>query len=61
MEKIEKGDVVKLKSGGPLMTVQELEEDRRYFCIWFLDNKRETGSFHRETIRLVKKSVEAEK
>jgi uncharacterized protein YodC (DUF2158 family) len=37
------GDVVRLKSGGPLMTVVEIEEGYA-FCQWFNDKKLESAS-----------------
>ncbi|MBY3306160.1 DUF2158 domain-containing protein [Rhizobium leguminosarum] len=46
--KIEKGWVVQLKSGGPLMTVTEVDsdEDGKVYCQWFGDkNKLEFSSF----------------
>jgi uncharacterized protein YodC (DUF2158 family) len=30
-----KGDVVTLKSGGPKMTVNRVEDDGKLWCIWF--------------------------
>ena len=29
------GDVVKLKSGGPKMTVEKIDEDEFIHCVWF--------------------------
>ena len=34
-----KGDVVQLKSGGPIMTVEEVSEGG-VFCIWFDGKKK---------------------
>ena len=40
------GDIVKLKSGGPDMTVQEYEGAyERYTCQWFAGKKLERGFF----------------
>jgi uncharacterized protein YodC (DUF2158 family) len=42
------GDVVQLKSGGPKMTVGRLEDlggVMHAVCAWFVDNKREVGTF----------------
>jgi uncharacterized protein YodC (DUF2158 family) len=39
---IESGDVVQLKSGGPLMTTgkSEMKDEMKYIsCVWFDDNK----------------------
>lgn len=36
------GDVVQLKSGGPLMTIRWIEEDEAY-CEWF-DNQKNLGN-----------------
>jgi uncharacterized protein YodC (DUF2158 family) len=39
---IAEGDVVQLKSGGPEMTVEWIENGEAY-CVWF-DSKKQTGS-----------------
>ncbi len=50
------GDVVRLKSGGPRMTVYEIEdeEDMNYmiYCRWFLENKHqpETAGFEADAL-----------
>ncbi len=41
------GDVVQLKSGGPIMTVQSLKEiqgEPVVFCAWFDKNQKITGN-----------------
>ena len=46
---VKEGDVVTLKSGGPEMTVDKLEQSRgefRYFCIWFVNGERMSGTFN---------------
>jgi uncharacterized protein YodC (DUF2158 family) len=39
---IDVGDVVRLKSGSPTMTVEWVEDGEAY-CVWF-DGKKQTGS-----------------
>jgi uncharacterized protein YodC (DUF2158 family) len=40
------GDVVRLKSGGPKMTVVEATGDGWVTCVWFNpDGKKDTGTF----------------
>ena len=39
------GDVVKLKSGGPEMTVQDEDESGEYHCQWFAGKKLASGWF----------------
>ncbi|HYE32103.1 MAG TPA: DUF2158 domain-containing protein [Methylomirabilota bacterium] len=46
------GDVVQLKSGGPKMTIAEVDHGgQRYFCKWFAGAKIETGAFHVDTLK----------
>ncbi len=33
------GDIVKLKSGGPKMTVSEIIEDEEVICKWFVQDE----------------------
>ena len=51
------GDIVKLKSGGPEMTVQSLPDapSRNYRCQWFAGKKLESGSFPQDSLELVNK------
>jgi len=42
------GDVVRLKSGGPKMTVTVIGDiygTPTIWCVWFVSTKQETGSF----------------
>ncbi len=43
------GDVVRLKSGGPKMTVEYIDPGSdagmKVDCVWFEDRKREIGTF----------------
>jgi len=52
------GDIVKLKSGGPEMTVRTVptELSPNYFCQWFAGKKLEQGGFPGDSIELVDKS-----
>jgi uncharacterized protein YodC (DUF2158 family) len=51
MAKFEIGDTVRLKSGGPLMTVKIAEYDDDTRCTWFdTSNKPQEQSFHAETL-----------
>lgn len=43
-EKIESGDVVKLKSGGPRMTVSSVDQGDA-FCYWFVDHEVRRNTF----------------
>lgn len=52
------GDIVKLKSGGPAMTVQLKEVNNDYYmCQWFAGKKLENGRF--KTDSLERTSLEA--
>jgi len=48
--KIMKGDKVKLKSGGPVMTIESIEENL-ITCIWFEKDKLIRENFIKETIQ----------
>ncbi|MDM1545515.1 DUF2158 domain-containing protein [Ignatzschineria indica] len=43
------GDTVRLKSGGPIMTIVDIEKNDGYpaycTCAWFLDGVPQTASF----------------
>jgi uncharacterized protein YodC (DUF2158 family) len=56
MAGIKKGDVVQLKSGGPEMTVNFVENSygvEEAACTWFINNKKESSRFPVETLTLV--------
>lgn len=55
---LEVGQIVRLKSGGPEMTVQSeiastSDGRTRYSCQWFAGKKLEQGIFPRESLGLV--------
>lgn len=57
--KIDKGDTVQLKSGGPNMTVQVCSQNLAY-CVWFDDEAtRKEGSFEVGTLVKVDPSSKA--
>lgn len=47
------GDIVKLKSGGPNMTVQSALSSNHYRCQWFAGKKLERGDFPENSLELV--------
>jgi len=53
--KFETGDVVRLKSGGPKMTVQEItqDEDEYIECIWFEEGNKMMDTFHPDTLEKI--------
>ena len=66
--KFNQGDIVKLKSGGPDMTVKSVEKSSSEFtidaprefngyynCQWFAGKKLETGRFPEESLESVNK------
>lgn len=54
--KFAKGDIVKLKSGGPVMTVDRAHTNiydtfsGKYTCKWFSGNELQEGDFDEETL-----------
>lgn len=47
------GDIVKLKSGGPEMTVQKELAENHFRCQWFAGKKLESGPFPEGSLVLV--------
>lgn len=46
------GDIVKLKSGGPSMTVDKINNNK-VSCVWFKDERLKTAVFRKDTLELV--------
>ena len=45
------GDLVQLRSGGPIMTITSIEDDNKIVCTtWFDGTKKETESFPLDSI-----------
>lgn len=58
MAQLSIGDVVKLKSGGPNMTVTSAPQGTTaYYCKWFLEGKTHSGRFEGKTLELVAKET----
>ena len=54
----EVGNIVKLKSGGPEMTVRGWSDlHKGYSCQWFAGKKLEQGHFPLDSLELVKPEV----
>lgn len=47
------GDTVALKSGGPTMTVAEIQDTGMVWCQWFVKDEPKSGSFHTDTLTRV--------
>ena len=45
MSEFKAGDVVQLKSGGPNMTVERINDDRSLWCVWFEGGKPDYKAF----------------
>ena len=52
MEKFIKGDVVRLKSGGPDMTVHDVKASK-VTCVWFVNKVKKSDVFDVDTLELV--------
>ncbi|WP_126247753.1 YodC family protein [Chitinophaga rhizosphaerae] len=59
------GDQVRLKSGGPRMTIEDITKKfpkdpftGKYNCIWFLNDELKVHSFEEETIELYVNKLE---
>lgn len=52
------GDIVQLKSGGPLMTVRSTPTVHSHFytCQWFAGKKLESGTFSPESLQAEQKA-----
>jgi uncharacterized protein YodC (DUF2158 family) len=57
-----KGDVVRLKSGGPAMTVSQQEASGKWECQWFPESDKELkrGSFRPESLLEIGQSIKVE-
>ena len=45
------GDTVQLKSGGLIMTIEDIDGDSAN-CVWFIDNKVERSNFYLTTLNI---------
>lgn len=55
MTKFKIGDLVKLKSGGPLLTVTNIEQELTFIaivCVWFDGGDPKVNKFKEETLGL---------
>jgi uncharacterized protein YodC (DUF2158 family) len=50
------GDVVQLKSGGPLMTVDNIDPHDMINCMWFDGREKKSGVFPAATLKPVNNS-----
>jgi uncharacterized protein YodC (DUF2158 family) len=47
---LRRGDVARLKSGGPEMTVISDDGDGVFTCQWFTDGSPQSGQYHKRTL-----------
>ena len=50
MYEFRKGDLVKLKSGGPKMTLAEIRDDHKVVCDYFVNNERKSEIFEPQVL-----------
>lgn len=53
------GDLVKLKSGGPVMTISDLAD--KITCCWFVDGTLHNAGFTLESLKLFERKTLADK
>ena len=46
------GDRVQLKSGGPVMTIKEINTTDSILCVWFKDVELTSANFLQETLEI---------
>ena len=46
------GDRVQLKSGGPVMTIKEINTADSILCVWFKDVELTSANFLQETLEI---------
>ena len=46
------GDLVQLKSGGPVMTIKEISGLDSILCVWFKDVELVSANFLQETLEI---------
>lgn len=54
------GDIVRLRSGGPDMTVDALRAPDLVECVWFDGGQRQTALFHAQTLIAVSSTLTEE-
>jgi uncharacterized protein YodC (DUF2158 family) len=58
MAQFKAGDVVRLKSGGPKMTVRRAETDGEVVCEWFSEKKAvETAVFNETSLEIANTGI----
>jgi uncharacterized protein YodC (DUF2158 family) len=50
-EKLKDGDTVRLKSGGPLMTVSGEGDETSVWCVWFVGEEKRADTFTRLSLK----------
>jgi uncharacterized protein YodC (DUF2158 family) len=60
MANLKPGDVVRLKSGGPRMTIRDAADSGLWLCDWFEGGKHEQDVFTEAQLKLVE-SAEKDK
>ncbi len=50
--KLKPGDVVRLRSGGPAMTVNAIEDEAMVWTLWFDGGRQGAARFHRAALVL---------
>ena len=57
-QKFKTGDVVKLKSGGPIMTVTNVAGTDAVNCVWFDNNNKESsGKYPEAALEIFKADI----
>lgn len=49
-EQFKIADIVKLKSGGPPMTIESVNGDGKVYCVWFVEGEIQSALFTLETL-----------